>query len=153
MHAYVYYYIKCVSAVLYVYLVLFICSIPTCTIIEFYFFRYGVDGAVMLMECDEPWEACGIYMPCAWLYMHSCSSVYFGLLLSLRLLLYAGDVKSMLEERKRPTLSHYFCDFKEDSDRTDLVLRNAKYILLGVLSGLEYLHSRADGIMHRDIKC
>ena len=57
----------------------------------------------------------------------------------------------MLEDKKKPTLCHYFCDFKEDSEQAGLVLGNAKYILLGVLNGLKHLHSL--GIMHRDIKC
>ena len=64
---------------------------------------------------------------------------------------FAGDIKSILEERGMPTLCHYFQDFKEDSERAGLVLGNAKYILLSVLNGLQHLHSL--GIMHRDIKC
>ena len=64
---------------------------------------------------------------------------------------YAGDIKSMLDERERPTLFHYFRDFKEDSKRAGLVLNNAKCILIAVLKGLEHLHSL--NIMHRDIKC
>ena len=64
---------------------------------------------------------------------------------------YAGDIKSILDERERPTLFHYFRDFKEDSKRAGLVLNNAKCILIAVLKGLEHLHSL--NIMHRDIKC
>ena len=150
----------CIAATYCVSLVFFVSSVPTCTCHHSTVCWKGVmDGAVVVMDengwnilvlwCYKTaWAVYVIAMNCV------CAKLFYHCLLSDTVIVASptGDVKSMLEKRKRPTLYHYFSDFK-DSERAGLILSNAKYILSSVLSGLQHLHSQTLNIMHRDIKC